>query len=415
MVRMNPHSAYHCPNVYLRLMKQPPGNGQQLARTHSAQAFVTPVIPPVIARTSFYHNIKLMLLVPMRGHLRPAPNRHRKAGFINGGTVLNSSRSFIQQEHREIGGPGGKARDYLHTSIIDEHSHWLAVKICRVEFALWQGFALSALALAAPLLLAALGELTGQKSGVLNIGLEGMMLCGAWAGAAASFLAHNAGVGLLAAAGTGMAVAALFATLVLVFKAEPVVVGTGLNLFALGLTGTLNRAFAGRYPGYTSQTLPEWFFVGLGFVLVPLLWWVFYKTRLGLKLRAAGDAPHAAEASGTNVLMVQWAATLFNGCLCGLAGAFLTLSAVNSFGENVSAGRGFIALAIVIFGRWSPIGALGAALLFGAADAAQITLQGSISTAYYPLLLALPYLLTLLTMAGFAGKSYAPAALGKHL
>jgi simple sugar transport system permease protein len=150
-------------------------------------------------------------------------------------------------------------------------------------------------------------------------------------------------------------------------------------------------------------------------VLVPLLWFLFRFTRTGLTLLAVGEAPAAAESSGINLNLVRWSATLFNGALCGIAGAFLTMSSVNSFGENVTAGRGFIALAIVIFGRWSPEGALGAVLLFGAANAAQITLQGRVSAAYYPLLLALPYVLTLITLAGFAGKSRAPAALGQPL
>jgi simple sugar transport system permease protein len=284
-----------------------------------------------------------------------------------------------------------------------------------VDQALVRQFIETTLALSAPLLLAALGEVIGQKSGVLNIGLEGMMLCGAWAGAAASFWAHNAGLGLVGAAGAGVLMAALFALLTITFRADPVVVGTGLNLFALGLTGTLQRALAGHFPSMKSQTLPEWFFIGLGAELVPVLWWFLRSTRAGLKLRASGEQPAAAEASGTNVALVRWMATLFNGALCGVAGAFLTMSSVDAFGENVTAGRGFIALAIVIFGRWSPFGALAAALLFGAADAAQITLQGRIPTAYYPLLLALPYALTLLTLAGFTGKSKAPAALGTHL
>jgi simple sugar transport system permease protein len=154
-------------------------------------------------------------------------------------------------------------------------------------------------------------------------------------------------------------------------------------------------------------------FISAGFALVPLLWWALHRTRTGLLLRAAGEQPLAAEASGASVLRVRWLATLANGVLCGLAGSFLTLASVNSFGENVTSGRGFIALAIVIFGRWSPWGALMAAMLFGAADAAQVTLQGHVSTAYASLLLALPYALTLLTLAGFAGKASAPASLGK--
>jgi simple sugar transport system permease protein len=132
-----------------------------------------------------------------------------------------------------------------------------------------------------------------------------------------------------------------------------------------------------------------------------------------LQLRASGEYPSAAEAAGASVAKLRWAATLFNGALCGLAGAFLSMANTNSFAENMTAGRGFIALAIVIFGRWNPFGALAAALLFGAANAMQFQLQSQLGTEFYPLLLALPYVLTILTLAGFAGRTNAPAALGK--
>lgn len=269
------------------------------------------------------------------------------------------------------------------------------------------------LAFSAPLLLAALGELIGEWSGVLNIGLEGMMLCGAWAGAAASFAAHNAGMGIVAAMGAGLAVAALFALLAITLKGDAIVVGTGLNLFALGLTGVAHRTLGARFSTYNAVTLPQWVFLLTGAVLVPLLWWGFRRTRLGLQVRAVGEYPVAADTAGVNVARTRWLCTLLNGALCGLAGAFLSMSQTNSFAENMTSGRGFIALAIVIFGRWNPFGALGAALLFGAAEGTQFFLQSKIGTTYYPLLLALPYILTLLTLAGFAGTSRAPAALAQ--
>lgn len=280
-----------------------------------------------------------------------------------------------------------------------------------VDEALLRQFYLTTFSLMAPILLAALGELIGERAGVLNIGLEGMMLAGAWAGAIVSYLAHSGGMGLLAAAGTGMLVAALFALLSIYYQADPVVVGTGLNLMALGLTGTFNRVLATKYPDIKSTTVPERYLIDLAVLLVPVIWFLLHKTKMGLRWRAAGEQPAAAEAAGTNVPLVQWLATLCNGALCGIGGAFLTMSSVDSFVENATVGRGFIALAIVIFGRWSPLGALGAALLFGAASAAEITLQGHISPAYNHLLLSLPYLLTLLTLAGFSGRSNAPAAL----
>jgi simple sugar transport system permease protein len=272
---------------------------------------------------------------------------------------------------------------------------------------------LASLAFATPILLAALGELIAERSGVLNIGLEGMMLSGAWAGAAFSYSTRSPLAGVVAAALAGVLLAAIFALLVLRYKAEAIVAGTGLNLLALGATGVAHRAMIAKHGSYESATLPMWFFFALSVVLIPALWWLLTKTRPGLQLRAAGEYPLAAEASGASVMKLRWVSTLFNGALCGMAGAFLSMSHTDSFAENMTAGRGFIALAIVIFGRWSPFGALAAALLFAAANAAQFGLQAKISTQYYPLLLALPYALTILTLAGFAGKSRAPAALGE--
>lgn len=272
---------------------------------------------------------------------------------------------------------------------------------------------LASLAFATPILLAALGELVAERSGVLNIGLEGMMLCGAWAGAAASFATKNPLSGVMAALLAGVFLAAIFALLVLNLKAEAIVAGTGLNLFALGVTGVAHRAMISRVGSYDAVTLPTWVFFLLGASLIPALWWLLHKTRRGLQLRAAGEYPPAAESAGASVIRLRWQSTLFNGAMCGLAGAFLAMSHTDSFAENMTAGRGFIALAIVIFGRWSPFGALGAALLFAGANAMQFQLQSKLSTQYYPLLLALPYALTILTLAGFAGKSRAPAALGQ--
>lgn len=274
----------------------------------------------------------------------------------------------------------------------------------------------SALAFAVPILLAALGELIGEKSGTLNIGLEGMMLVGALAGAVVSFLLGGAAFGLVAAAMAGVLLASVFALLTVNFKADFIVAGTGINLFALGITGVLHRAVSARAEGgfYESATLPEWFFALLAVFLIPLLWWGFKRTNFGLRLRAAGEYPSAAEAAGASVRRLRWLSCLANGALCGVAGAFLSMAHTNSFAENMTAGRGFIALAIVIFGRWSPFGAALAALLFGVADAAQFRLQSQFGTEYYPLLLALPYLLTVLTLAGFAGQSRAPAALAKQ-
>jgi simple sugar transport system permease protein len=282
-----------------------------------------------------------------------------------------------------------------------------------MENAVFLALISTTLAFGAPLLLAALGELIGERAGVLNIGLEGMMLCGAWAGAAASFATGHAPLGLLTAVAAGMTLATIFSLLSITLRADAVVVGTGLNVFALGLTGVAHRSMIAHFGTYETAPLPQWIFVASCALLVPLLWWGFQGTRLGLQVRAVGEYPAAADTAGINVTRTRWMCTLANGALCGAAGAFLSLSHTNSFAENMTSGRGFIALAIVIFGRWNPFGALGAALLFGAAAGSQFFLQSRIGTAYYPLLLALPYVLTLLTLAGFAGASRAPAALAQ--
>ncbi len=283
-----------------------------------------------------------------------------------------------------------------------------------MDAAIFFGLVLSSLALATPLLLAALGETIGERAGVLNIGLEGMMLLGAWAGAAASFEAHSATVGVLAAMGAGMALAALFATLTISLRADSIVVGVGLNLLALGLSGMGERALSNRDGAYAAQNFSYWIFAVVAAILSVLLFVILNKTQTGLKLRACGEHPAAAKSAGVSVIQTRWLATLFNGALCGLAGAFLVAHS-GSFGENMTAGRGFIALAIVILGRWNPLGALLAALLFGAAEGTQFWAQLQVESVYYPLVLALPYVLTLLTLAGFSGRVLAPAALAQPL
>jgi ABC-type uncharacterized transport system permease subunit len=207
--------------------------------------------------------------------------------------------------------------------------------------------------------------------------------------------------------------AVIFALLAITLRADAVVVGTGLNLFALGITGLAHRALSARWGSYEAVPMPQWFFMTVGAFLVPLLWWGLKSTRLGLQMRAVGEYPVAADTAGVRVRRMRWLCTLCNGALCGMAGAFLSMSHTNSFGENMTAGRGFIALALVIFGRWNPWGALCGAILFGAAEGSQFFLQSRIGTLFYPLLLALPYVLTVLVLSGFAGKTRAPAALAQ--
>ncbi len=259
------------------------------------------------------------------------------------------------------------------------------------------GVVATTLALSAPLLLAALGELIGERAGVLNIGLEGMMLGGAWGGAAASFAFHSAAWGVVGAMLGGVFLAAIFALVAIIGRADAIVTGTGLNLLAIGATGVAHRAMIARFGSYEATTLPQPIFWMAGAVLVPLLAWMFGATRFGLQLRAVGEYPVAADAAGVDVVKMRVQSTLMCGALCGLAGAFLSMSHTNSFAENMTSGRGFIAL------------------LFGLAEGAQFFLQGEIATQFYPLLLSLPYVLTLVVLSSrksSLSSNRAPGALG---
>jgi ABC-type uncharacterized transport system permease subunit len=293
----------------------------------------------------------------------------------------------------------------------------------------------STVTMAVPLLLAALGELLAERAGVINIGLEGMLLTGAFAAMATTYATGMPVLGVLAAWGSGLLLALLFAYLVVTHRANQIVVGTALNLFAVGITGVAYRALFGVTgaaltvtglaplplpflsslpvigPGFCSQTILGY----LAFVLVPMVSFGLYKTIPGLKLRMVGEDPAAAAAQGVPVRFTQLLALSGCGILGATAGAYLAVAYAHTFVEGMSAGRGFIALAIVIFGRWSPSGALGAALLFGLATALQFHVQALGLHIPYQFLLMLPYVLTLLALAGYAGRTNAPAALGVPL
>ncbi|MBC7529840.1 MAG: ABC transporter permease [Chthonomonadaceae bacterium] len=282
---------------------------------------------------------------------------------------------------------------------------------------------ISILMVATPLLLAALGEAIVQKSGIVNVGLEGMMLTGAFAATlgALSTPGHpgNAVLGLLYALLAGGAMAALFAFFVVKLEANQVVVGVVVNLLALGLTGTIYRAKFGQGGGFIStQILPHLLgkLNGLtlfAFFATPLIWFWVNRTRGGLELRSCGEQPLSAEASGISVLKTRTGAILFGGMMAGLAGAYLSIGSTGTFSENMSSGRGFIALAIVTSGRWSAVGCLIAALVFGGAEALQFQGQALGIHLPYQVFNALPYVVTLLVLA-FGGKSaQAPASLGR--
>jgi general nucleoside transport system permease protein len=287
---------------------------------------------------------------------------------------------------------------------------------------------------ATPLALAALGETIGECAGVINVGLEGIVVAGAFAGLVGS-IAVGVYTGFLLSALAGAAIAALFAVFVVVVRADQIITGTAVTLFGLGLTGTLyRRGFgaagaalrAGTQHDFAIPLLDRIPVIGpalfdqpaityLVYVSVPVLWWVLYRTRLGLALRAVGENPDAARAAGIDPGRVQLGATMFGGVMGGLAGGTLVLAQVGTFAEGMSAGRGFIAIAIVALGRWHPIGAAAGALLFGAASALQFLFQAMGWAAPYQLFLSLPYFLTLLALATLGGRSAAPAALGRRL
>lgn len=286
---------------------------------------------------------------------------------------------------------------------------------------------------ATPLAYAALGEVVTERSGVINIGLEGIIIAGCLGG----LIAAGAGgptVGFLGGALAGLLMAALFALFVLRLKADAIITGTALTLLGLGLTGTLYRGVFGlegaalgtpsiapiALPGLSS--LP---FVGpvfftqtvmtyLLYLLVPLLAWWLARTHTGLALRAIGESRTAAHAAGIAVDRIRWGAILFGGVMGGLCGATLVLAQVGTFTEGMSAGRGFIAIAIVVLGRWRVVGTALAALLFGGAFALQYLLQAAGWALPYQLFLALPYLLTLVLLAALRGRAEAPAELASH-
>lgn len=290
----------------------------------------------------------------------------------------------------------------------------------------------AAVRVATPLLLAAVGELVVQRAGVINLGLEGAILAGAFA-ALAGAGAASAGAGYLAGACGGAAIAGLMAFFVVRLRADQIITGTALTLLAAGITGTLYRGVYGtegaalsvptsgpvavpllsRLPvvggALFDQPLPTYSL----YVIVPLVWWWLYNTCEGLGLRAVGESHDAAAAAGVRTGRVRTIALLFGGVLGGLSGATLVLAQSGTFAEGMSAGRGFIAIAIVVLGRWHPGGIAMAAVLFGAASALQYLFQAMGWAVPYHLFLALPYLITLAALAGVAGKVRAPAGLAR--
>jgi ABC-type uncharacterized transport system permease subunit len=293
---------------------------------------------------------------------------------------------------------------------------------------LWQ----ATLAASVLLLLPALGGVISERSGVVNIAMEGMMLTGAFFGVVADLAWHNPWAATAVAILAGGAMALIHAVVSIRFRADQIVSGIAINIFAAGLTVFLvNRIYGLQNVGHVSQSelLPNIDIPLLGaipfvgrvlfqqnvvvyaaLILLVLVQLILFRTRLGLRIRAVGEHPQAADTAGINVYLIRYGAVITSGLLCGLAGAFLAIGVSNTFVPNMTDGRGYIALAAMIFGKWTPMGAFVACLIFGLGEAIYAN-NSTIEVSPY-LLSMLPYILVLLVLTGVVGRSIPPAADG---
>lgn len=270
---------------------------------------------------------------------------------------------------------------------------------------------------ATPVALAAIGETASQRSGIIQIGLEGTLLTSAFAAAAVAAKTGNPWAGVLAGVIAGILCALFSAWFCIKLAADQVVVGTAINLLALGLTGALYRSNfvnSGGMPSFpkigASSTVDPVMILTL--ILGGLVWWLFKRTNWGLMADATGELPEATEASGFVVSKIRFQAIALGGALAGLGGAYLSVGIVGAFSENMTSGRGFVAIAMVTFGRWNPIGAVAASLLIGFAEGLQFTLQARGPNVPFQLLLALPYVLALAVLVLLGKGARGPASLG---
>lgn len=310
------------------------------------------------------------------------------------------------------------------------------------------------LRIALPLALAAAGLVYGERSGVLNLGAEGLMLTGAlftWIGT--SMFGGNPWLGVSVGMLTSMVIALLFAFLVITIRSNQTVIGISINILALGLTSTIYRVVQSKemtikgFPnlsdllakipgigGFLTNTTPtgtqlalveipriggfldtifsQNIMIYLGIAMILILNFVLFKTDLGLKVRAVGEYPKACDTMGINVYKIRYGSVLFSGLMCGLAGGLLVLD-IKTFVENVTAGKGFIAIAAFIFGKYTPVGALGGSLVFGGAQAVQYLIQAIGLKAPSDLMNMIPYVITVVALAGFIGRTHVPAASAK--
>ena len=316
-----------------------------------------------------------------------------------------------------------------------------------MDEALWGALLASTLRMATPLILCALAGLLAERSGVIDLGLEGKMLFAAFAAGAAGAVYGSTAVAVALAIGVATGLSWLHGLACVSYRGDQVVSGVATNIIAAGLTVVLGMAWfaqGGQTPAVSAAVrisplmpdLADWVqgiaiigpvlgpgllghdaLVYLAFAMVPGVWWLLFRTRFGLRLRAVGENPQMVDAAGVSVTGLRYAALTMNGILCGLAGSYLVLAQSASFSQNMTAGRGFMALAAMIFGRWHPVKALWACLLFGFLDSVAIRLQGvsiaGLGEVPVQLIQALPYVLTVVLLAGFIGSAVAPQALGR--
>ncbi|OPZ64036.1 MAG: beta-methylgalactoside transporter inner membrane component [Firmicutes bacterium ADurb.Bin506] len=292
----------------------------------------------------------------------------------------------------------------------------------------------STIPLATPLILAAVGGVFSDRSGVVNIGIEGMILIGSFTGVLTSYYTRNPWLGFLMAGLSGCLTAWFHALASIKYKANQTVSGVAVNIMATALTGFLLKAIFDR-AGQTERVvkLARWTIpvikdipivgeiigsgpppVYIAFIVVALAHIVMFKTVLGLRIRACGEHPEAADTAGVNVALIRYGCVMMSGFLAGLAGGTLSLGELSLFKEGMSAGKGYIALAAVIFGRWTPVGAMWASLLFALADAIQLIAQNwGFTLIPQEFMLMFPYVVTMAALAGIIGRSTGPAASGK--
>ena len=300
------------------------------------------------------------------------------------------------------------------------------------QVVVWSALFAAMLRYATPLTFAAMGGIFSERSGVTNIGLEGMLLSGAFFGILAADKLGSWAIGLVAAAVSGALFALVHAFFAIHLRADQIVGGFAINFLALGVTGYLFIDIYGgegtppdisEIPDVHLSFLKDWYFIGpilgqlnlmiwLAALTVVVAWLVLFKTPVGLRLRAVGEHPRAAETVGISVYTTRYAAVVLSGILAALGGAYLSIGFVNSFNQNMTAGRGFIALAVVICGNWRPFAAAAIALLFGLSSALAQRLPAYSESAAV-LFQALPYVLTLVAVAGVIGRSIPPAAVGR--